>query len=82
MVKSYINVEEMLVATKDVKIMLGELGETPFEPFKEEHEESKHSDTALDKHVTILNESFIKKFKGFSFGVGMNPHIIRGFIMC
>jgi hypothetical protein len=82
MVKSYINVEEMLVATKDVKRMLGELGKTPFEPFKEEHEEGMHSHTALNKHVTILNESFINFFKGFSFGVGTNPHIIRGFIMC
>jgi hypothetical protein len=29
-------VKEMLVATKDVKKVLGELGSTPFEPFKEE----------------------------------------------
>jgi hypothetical protein len=36
MVKSYTNVEEMLVATKDVERILGELGVTPFEPFKEE----------------------------------------------
>lgn len=57
-------------------------GGTAFEPFKEEHEEGMHIDTALDKHVTILNESFMKFFKGFSFGVGMNPHIIRGSIMC
>jgi len=82
MVKSYTNVEKMLVATKDVKRMLGELRETPFEPFKEEHEKGMHSDIALDKHVTILNESFINFFIGFSFGVGATPHIIRGFIMC
>lgn len=30
MVKSYTNVEEMLVATKDVKTMLGELGGDSF----------------------------------------------------
>jgi hypothetical protein len=36
MVKNYANVEEMFVITKDVKKILDELGETPFEPFKEE----------------------------------------------
>jgi hypothetical protein len=35
MVKNYANVEEMFVDAKDVKKLL-ELGETPFEPFKEE----------------------------------------------
>jgi hypothetical protein len=35
MVKNYANVEEMFVVAKDVKKLL-ELGETPFEPFKEE----------------------------------------------
>lgn len=81
-VKNYTNVEEMLVTTKDVERLLGELGETPFEPFKEEHEKGMHSDSALDKHVIVLNESFINFFKGFSFGVGANPHIIKGFIVC
>jgi len=36
MFKNYINVEKMLVATKDVERILGQLGATPFEPFKEE----------------------------------------------
>jgi hypothetical protein len=36
MVKTYANVEEMLVVAKDVEKVLGELGETPFEPLKEE----------------------------------------------
>jgi hypothetical protein len=35
MVKNYVNVEEMFVVAKDVKKLLDELGETPFEPFKE-----------------------------------------------
>jgi hypothetical protein len=70
MVKNYTNVEKMLVATKDVERMLGELGETPLEPFKEEHEEVMHSDTTLDKHVTILNESFINSSKVFHLVLG------------
>lgn len=36
MVKNYANVEKMFVITKDVKKILIKLGETPFEPFKEE----------------------------------------------
>jgi hypothetical protein len=36
MVKNCTNMEEMLVATKDVERILDELEVTPFEPFKEE----------------------------------------------
>jgi hypothetical protein len=36
MVRMYINVEEILVAAKDVEKVYGELGEMSFEPFKEE----------------------------------------------
>jgi hypothetical protein len=35
MVRTYANVEEILVAIKDVERVFGELGETPFEPLKE-----------------------------------------------
>jgi len=35
-VKTYANVEEMLVTAKDVERVLVELGETPLEPLKEE----------------------------------------------
>jgi len=35
MVKNYANIQEMLPTTKGVEMVLGELGETPFEPFKE-----------------------------------------------
>lgn len=36
MVKNYANVEKMFIVAKDVKKLLDELGETSFEPFKEE----------------------------------------------
>jgi hypothetical protein len=36
MVRTYANVEEILATAKDVERVLGELGETPFEPLKEE----------------------------------------------
>jgi hypothetical protein len=36
MVRSCTNIEKMLAAAKEVEKVLGELGEMPFEPFKEE----------------------------------------------
>ncbi len=36
MVKTFANVEEILSIAKEVEKMLGELGEIPFEPLKEE----------------------------------------------
>ncbi len=60
MVKNYVNVEEMFVVAKDVKKLLDELGETPFEPFKEKQEEGMILHAILEKQVIIaLNESFI-----------------------
>ncbi len=64
MVRSYANVEEMLVVVKEVDKVLGELGKTPFEPLKEKQEENMISNVVLKKYVTILNEYFIKIFKG------------------
>ncbi len=33
--ETYANVEKMLATAKKIESMLGELGETPFEPFKQ-----------------------------------------------
>jgi len=81
-VKTYANVEEMLVVTKDIERVLGELCEMPLEPLKEEYEEGMTTNIGLEKHVFALNESFIKKFKGFSYGVGTIPQISNSFIVC
>jgi hypothetical protein len=43
MVRSYANIEEIFVATKEVERVLGELGETPFEPLKEEQKEGMNT---------------------------------------
>ncbi len=62
--------------------VLGQLGETPFEPLKEEQEESMHNDTMLEKHVHAFNESFINFFKGPSFVIGISPLRTINFTMC
>lgn len=39
-------------------------------------------DIGLEKKVSALNESLIKNFKGFSYGVGTTPQISSSSIMC
>jgi len=81
MVKTYANVEEILLVTKHVE-QIFELSEIPFEPFKEEQEEGMHNDTLLEKQVSALNESFIDFFKGTSFNVGAIPPGANSSTMC
>ncbi len=38
-VRIYTDIEEMVGVATELERVLGELGETPFEPLKEEHEE-------------------------------------------
>jgi hypothetical protein len=62
-VRTFMNIEELVgVATKLEKV-LGELGETPYELLGEEQEEET-SKTMMEKQVTALNNSLINFFKG------------------
>jgi len=47
----------------ELERILGELGETPFEPLKEEQEEGV-VETMMEKQVTSLNNTFINFLKG------------------
>jgi len=38
-VRTFIDIEKLVGATTEVERVLGELGETPYEPLKEEQEE-------------------------------------------
>jgi len=38
-VRTFTNIKELMGATIELERLLGELGETPYEPLKEEHEE-------------------------------------------
>jgi len=38
-VRTFIDIEKLVGATTEVERILGELGETPYEPLKEEQEE-------------------------------------------
>ncbi len=82
MVKTYANVKEILLITKEVERMLRELGDIPFEPLKEKEEERVHIDMMLEKRVNVLSESFIKFLKGSLFIVGASPSKVDNSTMC
>jgi len=62
-VRTFTNIEELVGAATELERVLGELGETPYEPLREEQEEET-SDTMMEKQVTVLNNTLINFFKG------------------
>jgi len=63
MVRVFADIEELVAAAIEVERVLGELGETPFEPLKEEREE-RTEDNTVEKQVAALNSTLINFFKG------------------
>jgi hypothetical protein len=47
-VRTFADIEELIVAGTEVERVLGELGETPYEPLREEQEEES-SETMMEK---------------------------------
>jgi hypothetical protein len=39
-VRTYINIEKVVVVVAEIERMLGKLGETPYKPMKEEYDET------------------------------------------
>jgi hypothetical protein len=62
-VRTYTDIEEMVGAATELERVLGELGETPFEPLKEEQEEGV-AETTMEKQVNAFNETLINFMKG------------------
>jgi hypothetical protein len=62
-VRNFTDIEELLGAANEVERVLGELGETPFEPLKEEQEE-RVAETSMEHQVATLNDTLINFFKG------------------
>jgi hypothetical protein len=61
-VRTFADVEELVAAATEVERVLGELGETPFEALREEHEEGIE-ETIMEKQVTALNNMLVNFFK-------------------
>jgi hypothetical protein len=62
-VRMFADIEELVGAVTEVERVLGELGETPYEPLKEEQEEES-SQTIMEIQVIALNNTLINFFKG------------------
>ncbi len=63
MVITFTDIEELVGAATELERVLGELGETPYEPLREEQKDET-SETMMEKQVTALNNTLINFFKG------------------
>jgi hypothetical protein len=64
-VRTFVDIKELVGIATEVEKVLGELGETPYEPLREEQEEET-SESNVEKQVTALNNTLINFFKGNS----------------
>jgi predicted aspartyl protease len=62
-VRNFANIEELVGVATELERVLGELGETPFKPLKEEQEEGV-AETSMEHQVAALNNTLINFFKG------------------
>jgi hypothetical protein len=61
--EAFTNIEKIVGAATKVEKVLGKLGETPYEPLKEEQKDGA-SKTIMEKQVAVLNNTLINFFKG------------------
>jgi len=61
-VRTFTDIEELVGAATELERVLGEIGETPFEPLKEEQNEGVE-ETLMEKQVTALNDTLINLIK-------------------
>ncbi len=59
----YVNMDVMFATILEVEQVLVKLGETLFEPLKEEQEDGTVVNAVVEKQINVLNESFINFFK-------------------
>ncbi len=57
-VRTFTDIEKLVGAATELERVLGEIGETPFEPLKEEQNEGVE-EMLMEKHVTSLNDTLI-----------------------
>jgi hypothetical protein len=62
-VRTFADIEELVGVATEVERVLGELGETSYEPLKEEQKEES-SQTIMEKQVSALNNTLINFFRG------------------
>ncbi len=61
-VRTFTDIKELVGVATELERVLGEIGETPYEPLKEEQEEGVE-ETLMEKQVTPLNTTLVNFFK-------------------
>jgi hypothetical protein len=65
-IRTYVDMDELLVIATKVEKVLGEIKETPFEPLKDERdEETSTKESSIERQIHVLNETLMKFFKRF-----------------
>ncbi len=52
-----------MIATIKIERVLGDLGETPYDPLREEKDEDVTGESSTDKQLSMLNETLIHLFR-------------------
>jgi len=55
----------MVLAIIEIEKVLGDLGETPYDPLREEKDEDAIRKSSINKQLTVLNETLIHFFREF-----------------
>jgi hypothetical protein len=67
----YTYIKKVVVVVTKIEWVLGELGETPYKPMKEEQNEITFRESTTNRQLHVLNETFINFFgKGIDGKVG------------
>ncbi len=70
MVRTYTDIKEMVITTTKIERVLGDLGETPYDPFREEKDEDLTRESSIEKQLSVLNETLIHFFREFGSRIG------------
>ncbi len=82
MVRTYINIEEILITTIEIERVLGDLGETPYDRLREEKDEDATRESSIDKQLLVLNETLIHFFWEFGSSSGTSANCFGSTSKC
>ncbi len=63
MVRTYTEIEEMVIVAIEIGRVLRDLGETPYDPLREEKDEDVIGESSMKKKLPMLNEILIHVFR-------------------
>jgi hypothetical protein len=76
-VKTYIDIDEMVSAAAEIERVLGDLGETIYDPLREEKYEDVIRESSIDKQLLVLNQTLVHFFREFGNRNGANVSFSR-----